>query len=379
MARFRTCWRAEGEWTVVIPTSPEELGPAWLTEALRSSGVLRTASVVSSRAKPIDDEASFNAQLVRLNVSFDRDEDCAPRSMIVKLPTADAAVREVGEHFRPNETEIRFYRDLAPSSGIRTPRHYHSAMDPGTRRFVLILEDLAPARVLDQAAGCSVARAELALRNLALLHAGWWESPRRASLGWLSSPAEDEGELLNLIGDNYARAWPSFVELAGGVSGPVATFGEALEGEMGRISLALQGPPRTLTHGDFRLANVMFGTQKGGPPFAAIDWEDVSVGPGAVDVAWFVVGGLSMADRRERERELLEGYHRTLVGHGVPEYPFERLWEDYRTALLDRFVQAVLLAASPSVFTRRRRFGRALAERFIAASEDHRLIEGLRS
>ena len=153
-----------------------------------------------------------------------------------------------------------------------------------------------------------------------------------------------------------------------------------LSGWLERLApVALAPLASRFLHGDLQTTNVMFGTQKGGPPFAAIDWEDVSVGPGAADVAWFVVGGLSMADRRERERELLEGYHRTLVGHGVPEYPFERLWEDYRTALLDRFVQAVLMAASPSVFTRRRRFGRALAERFIAASEDHRLIEGLRS
>ncbi len=359
----------------MIPASPDEIGPTWLTEVLRSGGIFGDASVTSLRAEPIGDEASFNAQIVRLTVSFDREEVGAPRTMIAKLPTADAAVREVGEHFRPNETEIRFYRDVAPASRLRIPRCYYSAMDPGSGAFVLILEDLAPARVLDQAVGCSVGQAELALGNLALLHADWWENPRLPSLEWLSSSDEDDHGLLDLIRSNYARAWPRFVELVGGVPRSARRFGEALLGEMELVSLAPEGPPRTLGHGDFRLANVMFGTPGGGPTFAVIDWEDVFVGRGVVDVAWFVVGCLSIADRRAAERGLLEGYHRTLVGDGVSSYSFEQLWEDYRASLLERFVQAVLMATSPSVASRRREFGRSLAERFIAASEDHHLIE----
>jgi hypothetical protein len=71
--------------------------------------------------------------------------------------------------------------------------------------------------------------------------------------------------------------------------------------------------------------------------------------------------------------------HRTMVGHGASNYySFKELWEDYRASLLERFVQAVLMATSPSVASRRRKFGRLLAERFIVASEDHRLVELLR-
>ena len=42
-----------------IARSPEELTPAWLTAALRESGVIREASVTSTVSEPVGAGAGF--------------------------------------------------------------------------------------------------------------------------------------------------------------------------------------------------------------------------------------------------------------------------------------------------------------------------------
>jgi hypothetical protein len=38
--------------------------------------------------------------------------------------------------------------------------------------------------------------------------------------------------------------------------------------------------------------------------------------------------------RRRYERDSLQRYHDTLVAHGIRDYPFEALWQDYRHSVL---------------------------------------------
>ncbi len=91
--------------------------------------------------------------------------------MVGKFTAADETSRATGVAMRTSEVEVRFYQEVAPTLGVRTPRCYHADVDPATAEFVLILEDLAPARVGDQVAGCTVDEAALALTELAALHA----------------------------------------------------------------------------------------------------------------------------------------------------------------------------------------------------------------
>ena len=57
---------------------------------------------------------------------------------------------------RTYEIEAGFYRDLAATLPVRTPRCHHAAHDPETDAYVVLLEDVAPAVQGDQMAGCSV-------------------------------------------------------------------------------------------------------------------------------------------------------------------------------------------------------------------------------
>jgi Ser/Thr protein kinase RdoA (MazF antagonist) len=110
--------------------------------------------------------------------------------------------------------------------------------------------------------------------------------------------------------------------------------------------------PRTLLHGDYQPDNLFFATPEGGVPFAVIDWQALSRGRGAYDVAFFLCRSTPTKEaRRAVEMDLLETYHTTLVESGVEGYTRENCVDDYRLSMLSLFARsAVTLAAmAPSL------------------------------
>src|SRR4029079_10196445 len=103
---------------------------------------------------------------------------CAQPALSAKFRTYGRESRASADMFRMYETETRFYEEIAPTVELRTPRRYCSARAADSTDFILLMEDLAPAQVGDQVAGCPVAHAELAIRELAKFHATWWDSPK---------------------------------------------------------------------------------------------------------------------------------------------------------------------------------------------------------
>ncbi|RRC07793.1 hypothetical protein EIA17_25600, partial [Escherichia coli] len=77
--------------------------------------------------------------------------------------------------------EVAFYRELAATVAIHTPRPILAEIDPATDDFTLILEDLAPARPGDQLAGCAIEDCLTAMREAAALHAPRWNDPTLAA------------------------------------------------------------------------------------------------------------------------------------------------------------------------------------------------------
>ena len=141
--------------TLPIADMPEDLTPSWLTGALTVSRVLDGARVVNVTFHPIG--TGQMCDCVRLDVDYDRPTD-APRSIVAKLPAADETSRATAKALHSYETEVRFYQQLAAELPIRTPHAYYAEIDVESASFVLLLEDLAPARQGDQLRGCSVER-----------------------------------------------------------------------------------------------------------------------------------------------------------------------------------------------------------------------------
>lgn len=351
-------------------TGPDQITAEWLTGALRSGGALKDARVTSFDAQIIGEGAGFMGQLARLRLQYDRPEADAPASLIAKLPAAAQENREVAGIFRFYEREVRFYDEIADEVELRIPRRYYGAWDAASGNYVLLLEDLAPAAIGDQVAGCPVEKAELSIRNLAKFHATWWESPRLAQLDWM--PFTNDPLIAQSAQDSYQKCWGPFLEfMAGKVSPAVRDVGERLGSRIPPLLDRFGTPPRTIVHGDYRLDNIFFASPEGGPQHAVIDWQISSRGRGVFDVAYFVCGTVAPAERRACEMELLRMYHAILTEHGVRGYTFEQCLEDYRASVLFCLGYAVIAAGSLDMANERGvELFQKIAERSLSAIED---------
>ena len=201
---------------------------------------------------------------------------------------------------------------------------------------VLVLEDLAPARSGEIATGCSVEQAELAVRQIAGLHAAYWDSPQLAEMPWL--PDLDEVFDFGAFQSTYQKLWAQVLKWTQGqLPAPIVEIGE----QCGKHVLAVvdqlfKTPPRTLLHFDHQLGNMVFGTPEGGVPFAVVDWQLMTRGRGVFDVAYFLSENLQPEDRRAKVMDLLRLYHHILVENGVRGYTFDQCLHDYRFSLLFR-------------------------------------------
>jgi aminoglycoside/choline kinase family phosphotransferase len=329
-----------------IPAGPQNLTPAWLTRALRETGTITSAKVNSFDMKTgIQEGTGFMGELARIRPKYDRPEERAPQSLIAKLPAAAPENREVAMFFRFYEREVRFYQQIADTVELKTPRCYYSAFEPETGDYVLLLEDLAPARVGDQLAGCTMEQAELCIRELAKFHATWWEHPRLGDLDWM--PSIDADWFVASAEESYAESWEPFVEHFGHHLSPdLREIGERFGRSIRALMHQLGTRPRTIVHGDYRLDNLFFGAPEGGDPLAVIDWQISSRGRGVFDVAYFTAGTLPPADRKAKETDLLRMYHRILTENGVQGYDFDQCWADYRLSVLFCLIYSVIAMGS---------------------------------
>ena len=54
-----------------LPATPEEVSPAWLTAALRATGVLRQEEIIQSTWERIGAERGLTGVLARFHLSYD--------------------------------------------------------------------------------------------------------------------------------------------------------------------------------------------------------------------------------------------------------------------------------------------------------------------
>ncbi len=321
-----------------MPESFADITPAWLTKALRAGGAIQTAAVVSCEKQTIGEGVGFMGQLARCNLTYDRQDDGAPATVVAKLPAPAPENRTIAGLFNFYEIETSFYRELAARTPLKTAASYYGAFQAEGKKFVLLLEDLPPSTV-DQVSGCGETQAAVAVSELAKLHGTSWESPKLASLAWL--PRSNDPARAMLAQGAYQQAWAPFVQAFGANLPPaMLDLGERFGPKVTAVMDQLGGSPWTLIHGDYRLDNLFFAPNDS---LTVIDWQIISRGRGAFDLAYFLTGSLTPANRRAWEMELLHEYHRLLQDEGVKGYEFERLYEDYRRSVLFSFLYAVIV------------------------------------
>ena len=245
--------------------------------------------------------------------------DGAEGSVVVKLASDDEASRATGVGMGAYYREVAFYRHLAPVVGGSLPTCHLAEYDETEGWFTLVLEDIVGATQGDQISGCTPDQAEVALRELARLHAPVLNDLALGSREYLNLDNPINQRLLTML-------LPGFLE----------RYADRITDEQAEVCrrfvevtdawFADRRPPLGLIHGDFRLDNLLF-TDDG---CTIVDWQTMTWGPAMTDASYFLGGGLSVADRREHEQRLVRAYHQELLAGGVQNLDWETCWTEYR-------------------------------------------------
>lgn len=307
-----------------LPRTVEEIDAAVLSRVMGTT--VRSVRLLSS-----DAGTSSRARLVLTGKNV-------PDSVFVKLAAKTAATRLMGELGRLGQTEVRFYRQLAPQV-VGAPYSYGAAFDGWTGRYLVVLEDL-PAEQCefpDTLHPLSADQAGLIVELLADLHATFWNrlpQDGRGPLGWLYTPS---GDVTSLLTGSLMHT--SIKRLAERTTIPVEK-GRFIADNYRAVAALIDTPPHTVMHGDAHPGNMYFQGGKAG----LLDWQAVRRGHPSRELAYTLITSLTPEDRQVSQRDLLDDYRRALRAAGGPELDRDDLWLRFRQAALYAYVAPLITA-----------------------------------
>jgi len=312
-----------------IPASPKDITSEWLAHALKVGGVIRGSAVAFLEIETIGEGQGISGDLVRLRPSYETFDEAAPLSIIAKISGNDPVAAPNHWSAGADPPELRFYRELAGRTPLRTPRLYHGEVNVECRTNILLLEGLSPSRVGNPVEGCSDEEEEFAVASLARFHAQWWGDPELESADWPDSLAVVGAR----AGRFYRERADRFIDKFGNdLSDDMKELVVELAAKIDFIHERLSRPPMTMIHGDFQLQNLFFQESEKGLEMTVIDWKEISLGRGPYDLAVFF--GCYARNTGKSEIDLVDAYHHALVESGVTGYSFEECLEDYKFAML---------------------------------------------
>lgn len=311
-----------------LPTMPNGLTADWLTATLQEAGLTKDARVVSVSRSSVGDGVGMMSELSRLNLSWSPPSSELPASVIAKYASTNPVNRAAANGFHVYEREVRFFAEINARTTARTPRCYFARLE--AENYLVLMEDLGTYRVGSQAAGAGLVDTQLAIDQLARLHAPFWA--RVDDLDWVP----------HIHGSYHADAmvvmarngWDNMVKVFGAqVPAAVRAGRDPLLAAIPTLQAQMDTGPITLVHGDFRLDNLLFGDVAGQDPVVILDWQGPLLCKGIVDVAVLLGQNTHIETRRAHEQALIRRYAELLQSMGVT-YDFETAWEDYLDALL---------------------------------------------
>lgn len=320
-----------------IPSHPAAIQPDWLTERLRAAGVLFDGRITAIRWEPIGTGQVGDS--ARFHLTYDR-EGAGPATVAGKFPAEDQNSRGTAAAFGLYSKEVGFYQQVAPKLDVRVPQALVAEIADDGVDFVLIFEDLGPARGGNQLASCSFADAQAGLRQAAGIHGPSWNNPALVGLELLQ-PREGHADQIKML---YGGAQAIFRErYADSLEPELMAICEELN-EAKELWFGRDSETKAITHGDFRLDNMLFDIKGGTEEIAVLDWQTVTVGDPMIDIGYFMGTGIGDELRRAHEDELLDLYCAEMTKRGVP-LTRDAIWDDYVLGALHGVSTAVFSAA----------------------------------
>lgn len=265
------------------------------------------------------------SSICRVSISYVTEESGFPASVVIKFPPESKQAKELGNSYGAFERELRFYRELAGRSPIRTPKCYYNFMDTEKFIYILVLEDAVSWTHATQEKGLTINQTKSAVEAISGFHGYWWDSKELDDLKWM--PAENRSSI-----HAFSDSWEDFSkEHKEVLSARDMAAGDLIAQSGQRIHDLSLVSPRTIIHYDFRADNMMF--DKDGE-ILIVDWQMAVRSFGAFDIVRAVCGSHHGLLERIHHREFLSLWYEGLLKSGVRNYTIEDAWDDYRLGII---------------------------------------------
>ena len=313
-----------------LPATTKDISVEWLNEALHENGVLGNSNIVSVKHEPIGVGEGYTGDIARINLKYDNDLLQLPCSLVAKLPTSFGPARDLCLRLGIYQREIRFYKEIAPSSPIRTPYCYFGDIDQGNDRYVLLLEDCSKYSQPDpELKGINYEQALAMTLAIAEFHARWWDDISLPNYSFITQPVERFTEENISMFKQYCEtcfASENFIQNLpeGGLEAS-----RALCDRYHHIREIVPQDKLTIVHSDLRADNVYFDSTDKQRPVIVYDWAMVVFWRGVADISRLLGTSIDTDLRRKAEKDLIQQYHQRLVECGVSNYSYQECWEDY--------------------------------------------------
>ena len=305
-----------------LPTQAEQITPDFLSRAI---SVMHPGTRVESfevlEALGVGGMVS-SAGRAQLKLRYAPGSPPLPERVLSKMIIGQKSVYPTPAF----ETEVQMYRRMVRDVPIEKPFCLGAFYEHDTGNFMLLLEDLN----VRGAQFTNVLKSPMTpeqvgtlLDTLAVLHAHYWESPKldleKVWLGTLTSgpffEVLDSGFIIELMKSNLAESpYRRDVLTRTGVETPEKLWSMLKAVHRHQTDTI----PFTLCHGDAGAHNT-YSLPDARAGF--LDWQLSVKAPWMQDVHYLIVTSLSVKDRRQHERSLLDRYLRRLKELGVRYAP----------------------------------------------------------
>ena len=336
-----------------IPFQTKHITVEWLNQVLRDSKHMGQPAVLNADESIIDIKVETFAigegllsLMHRITPTYNSaNAEKLPKSLVLKLTPTNLLYRITGSLLSLFKAEHLFYhRNLGPECGMNTITCYHSDLGEYGRTCIL-MEDFAPAKPVEQfKVGFNLEQGKMALTELAKMHAKYRGKVTTdgKTKDWILRRSDKD--YFDLVGKEYAKkmvglegAYASYEfdspddyklshECAMWLKFNYAESAPILMNDFRRLRKG--GYPNTLTHGDYRAANMVFPSENS-DRFLVYDFQLLKEGNGMQDVSYCIVSSTTRENRLKYEREYLETYYNAMKELKVDDLTWKEVLHCY--------------------------------------------------
>jgi aminoglycoside phosphotransferase (APT) family kinase protein len=350
-----------------IPATLAGVTPEWLTDTLQS----RYPGIIVEHWEVVYLRNSHTTKYqVKLRLNDVGRAAGIPANVCLKANWAQFDSKDICR------LEARFYENFRRLVDFPAPDYYFASWaDDASGQGFVMMEDLSVegGKFGHSNDHMGVDEAARGVASLARVHGAFWDSPILHAADWLplsmfTTTDSDQLRMMYPFAEkNHAKAeYQSF--LPSWIKGDLSRL-HVLYNALTKFATTQEQGPYCLVHGDSHQGNSYV---RSNGERVWLDWQLVRKGRPIRDFTYFILGALTIEERRANERDLLNHYRESLIATGAQNVPdFEMLWESYRRwppyamqawiANMDEWGQV----------------GAHIAERIFAAGEDLKTVEAL--